>query len=102
MSDFVPDKRFLSAATNALQASFTTTEDHDYEVGQYVRLHIPQAYGMVLSYVRGKILSIPADDQFTTDIDTTQLGEYVTPTFPPAFTQAHCCPISGLWNNVAT
>lgn len=101
-AEFVPEKKYLSAATNSLQAVFTTTEDHTYSVGQYVRLHIPAAYGMVLYFVKGKILSLPADDQFETDIDTSQLSAFSIPSEPPAFSPANVCAVSGLWNNVAT
>jgi len=99
LSNFTPRRRLISAVTNASSAAVTTTEDHGYLVDQFVRLIVPDNYGMTLAFVRGKILTIPADDQFTVDVDTTDLAIYVTPTEPPSFTQAHVVPITGLEKN---
>jgi len=85
--------------TNATEALVTTTEDHGYEVGQYVRLVVPEAYGMRLDYVIGKILTVPNDDEFTVNVDTSSLLDYVTPTAPPSYTEAHVTPISGTTDN---
>lgn len=101
-ADFVPKRREISAVSNAEQAEVTTTENHGYEVGQYVRLHVSKAYGMILSTVKAKVLTIPTDTTFTVDVDTRGLSAYVTPTAPPAFTQSHVVPITGIENNVAT
>jgi len=101
-ADFVPKRREISALTNAEQAEVTTTEDHGYEVGQLVRLHVPAAYGMVLNGVQGIILTVPSTTTFTVDVDTRPLFTFVTPTAPPAFTEAHVVPITGVENNTAT
>ena len=99
LTNFQPRRRLISSVTNALQAIVTTTENHGYILDQVVRLIVPSDYGMEIDYVKGKIVSIPADNQFKVNIDTTRLFPYATPTEPPAFTQAHVVPITGLVDN---
>ena len=102
LTNFIPKRREISAVTSATRAEVTTTEDHGYFLGQFVSLIVPKAYGMSLSFVQAKILSIPTDTTFVTDVDTSQLLPYVTPTFPPAFTQSHVVPISGEEDNATS
>lgn len=99
LTNFVPKRREISAVTNAIRAEITTTEDHNYEVGQFVRLIVPEAYGMALNFVQSQILSIPTSTTFIVNVDTSNLLTYTTPTFPPAFTESHCVPISGEEDN---
>ncbi len=94
-ADFIPKRREISAITNALLPTVTTTEDHGYEVGQFVRLVVPDAYGMGLPYVKTQILTVPTDNTFTCDVDTSQLNSFLVPTYPPGFTTAHVVPITG-------
>lgn len=102
ITNFVPKRREISAVTNDLEAEVTTTQDHGYELGQIVRLIVPAAYGMELNYVQAKILSITSDVSFVTDIDTTTVLPYVTPSTPPSFTQSQVVPMSGLEvNNIS-
>jgi len=100
-SIYVPRRREISDVTNALEALVTTTEDHGYELGQVITLIVPIAYGMVLNFVTGTILTIPSTTSFTITINTSQLGIFIAPTAPPAFTEAHCVPVTGLEQNIA-
>ena len=95
LTNFIPKRREISAVTNADRATVTTTEDHGYEIDQIVSLIVPLAYGMELRFVQGKILSIPTSSSFVVDVDTSDIGTYVTPSTPPSFTQSHVVPISG-------
>lgn len=99
-SDFVPKRRLLSNVTNALRAIVTTIEDHGYETGQVVRLIVPLAYGMDLNYVQARI-NVLSNTEFETDVNTENLLPYVTPTFPPGFTEAQVVPITGTTDNIA-
>lgn len=99
LSNFQPRRREISAVTNALNSVFTTTEDHGYELGQLVRVIVPKEYGMTIDYVEATIVALPADDQFTTDLDTSALATFVAPSAPPAFTSAQVVPISGTTDN---
>lgn len=102
LADWTPKRREISAVSNADEAEVTTTEDHGYEVGQLVRLHVPAVYGMVLDTIEGTILTVPTTTTFTVDVDTSSLFAFVAPTAPPAFTEAHVVPITGTADNVAT
>lgn len=98
---FTPIRHLIDSVTNASNALVTTSSDHDFEVNQLVRLHVPQSYGMTLNTVEVKILTIPASDSFTVNLDTTALDSFVTPSTPPAYTEAHVVPITGVENNTA-
>lgn len=100
-ADFVPKRREISAVTNDVTPTVTTTEDHGYIVGQKVRLIVPLSYGMHLNYVQANILTVPTTTTFTVDVDTSNLSAYNTPTFPPAYTPSHAVPITGVEDNVA-
>lgn len=99
LSNFQPRRRDISALTNATNALVTTTEDHGYVVDQVVRLLIPSDYGMTIEYVRATVITVPATDTFTVDLDTSALSTYVIPVEPPAFTTSHVWPITGTWDN---
>lgn len=99
-ADFVPKRRLISNVTNAFEAVVTTTEDHGYQLRQYIRLIVPSIYGMELFYIVSQIQSLTSNT-FTTDIDTTQLEPFVTPMGIVNFTEAQCVPINGLTDNVA-
>lgn len=99
-SDFVPKRRLIADITNALQALVTTTEDHGYETGQFIRLIVPVQYGMHLDYVQA-LIEVTSATQFLTDVDTRNYNDFVEPTFPPGFTPAQAVPISGVEDNIA-
>ena len=99
VSNFQPRRRLISAVTNASEGEITTTEDHGYSVGQVVRVIIPAAYGMEVEYKIATVLTVPSTTTFTTDLDTSALNAYVTPTTPPSFTDAQVVPITGLTDN---
>ncbi len=100
-ADYVPKNRLLSAVTNASSAVCTTTTDHGYAVGQLVRIHVDQAYGMRVDGEEATVLSVPTSDSFSCSLDTSSLSAFVVPTAPPAFTQAHVVPITGTEQNIA-
>jgi hypothetical protein len=98
-ANFVPVRRFLASVTNAQRAAVTTTENHGYFDGQWVRIIVPSSYGMSISYLPTQI-EILSETSFRTNLDTRSLLPYLTPTAPPAFTQAHVVPISGTEDNL--
>lgn len=101
-SNYIPVARLLANVTNDVFAVVTTTQDHGYLDGQYVRMIVPGVYGMVLDYVQTAIV-VTGTTTFTTDIDTTLLKPFVAPSFTGnnAFTQAQCVPITGMEWNIA-
>ena len=99
-SDFVPKRRLISDVSRALNAVVTTSEDHEYETGLEVRLIVPRAYGMELNFIPTEIV-VTSSNQFSTRVDTRSQDPFVTPTFPPGFTDAQTVPISGETDNAA-
>lgn len=69
---YVPSRFVISAIALGPTTTITTTEDHDYVIGQEVRLIIPPSFGSYqLNETKGFVLSIPASNQFELDINTT-------------------------------
>lgn len=69
-ADFYQPSVFeISAVTLGFTTTVTTSEDHNYVIGQEIRLIIPPTFGCrQLNGVLGIVLSIPADDQVELDI----------------------------------
>jgi|SRR5690606_9280299 len=63
----------ISAITLGQTTTVTTSTDHDYVVGQQVRLIIPPGYGCrQLNEASAYVIEIPADDQVVLDLDSSQ------------------------------
>jgi hypothetical protein len=97
-SDFQPARVLISDVTNNAPAEVTTASAHGFTEGQYILIFVPKEYGMFIDYVITKISNV-AETSFTTEIDTTQQKDYVTPAEP--YTEAQAIPASGLTTNVA-
>lgn len=70
--NYQPRRYNISAITLGQTTTITTSEDHDYVVGQQVRLVIPSLYGTIqLNGKQGFVISVPADDQVVVDIDSS-------------------------------
>lgn len=68
---YVPSRFNISAITRGLTTTITTSVDHDYVIGQQIRLIIPPSFGSYqLNEVQGYVLSIPASNQVTTTINS--------------------------------
>lgn len=94
-ADYIPKARLLAFVSSTILATVTTTEDHGYSVGFRVTLLVPPKYGMSLFYVDCLILEVPSTTSFRTDLDLSQSDPFVSPSFPPPFTQAQVIPQSG-------
>ena len=92
---FTPVRRMVTNVTQALKAVVTTSEAHGYDSDQWVRLVVPDSFGMALFYVQ-TLIKVTADDEFQTNINTTSELPFLTPVFPPGFTTAQVIPISQL------
>ncbi len=98
--DFIPQNRLIANITVAHTPTVTTTANHGYSSDQYIRLIVPQDYGMSIRYERAQI-TVTGNTTFTIDYDTTKLSPFVAPG-GGAFTQAHVVPITGTTDNIAT
>jgi len=75
----------ISALTLGVSTTVTTSVDHNYVVGQSIRLHIPVAYGSSqLSGQQGYVTSIPSVTQVVVDIDSTLANSFIaSPSYGP-------------------
>lgn len=82
---YQPRRFIISAITLGQTTTVTTTVNHDYVLGQLVRLLIPNKYGSRgLNERSGYVISIPAANQVTLDIDSIGVDSFIaSPTFLP-------------------
>lgn len=80
---FKPSVFFISDLTVGIVTIVTTSVNHNYVLGQSVRLLIPETYGSrELNEKIGTVIGIPAADQVTLDINS----QFVNPFIPvPGF-----------------
>ena len=68
----------ISAISLGSSTTVTTTVDHNYVVGQIVRLLIPMIYGSFqLNEQEGIVTSIPTSDQVVININSTNSNAFV-------------------------
>lgn len=72
----------------------TTTIDHDYVIGQNIRLLIPSSYGTIeLNEVIGLVIDIPASNQVTLNVSSIGFNSFVNSAQP---TQAQIVAIGDI------
>ncbi len=91
-----PSVYFITAITLGLTTLVTTATDHNYVVGNYVRLHIPTTYGSrQLDDQQGLVISIPSTTEVQLLIDSQQYDTFISsPTYGP--TRPQICGIADL------
>jgi hypothetical protein len=83
----------ISALTLGVSTTVTTSVNHNYVIGQTIRLHIPAACGSYqLSGQQGQVISIPAADEVVVNINSTQANAFI-PNPPDAPTLPQICAI---------
>lgn len=82
--NYQPREFVISNITMGVTTLVTTTVDHDYVIGQVVRLLIPQPYGAYpLSGQQGIVIAIPALNEVTVQINSTNADPFIaSPTNP--------------------
>jgi hypothetical protein len=87
--DYQPSRFEISAISLGQTTTVTTSEDHNYVIGQLVRLLIPSFYGTYeLSGQQGYVISIPASDQIIISIDSSSYTTFISsPTYGPTAPQ---------------
>lgn len=79
---YQPSRFVISSITKGSTTTVTTTEDHNYVIGQAVRLLIPVPYGIYqLNNRQGYVISIPSTTQVVIDIDSTNYNSYIASPF---------------------
>jgi hypothetical protein len=81
--NFRPREFFISAISLGQTTTITTTVNHNYVIGNLIRLLIPVGFGSRgLNEVTGYVIAVPAPNQVTTNISS--LG--IDPFKPNVFT----------------
>ena len=76
--NYQPSQFVISAVTLGQITTVTTSTNHNYVIGQQVRLLIPPTFGCIqLNEQTGYVFSIPAANQVTVNINSTNFDPYV-------------------------
>lgn len=75
----------ISAIALGTSTTVTTSVNHNYVIGQLVKLLIPFTYGSVqLNGQEGYVITIPAANQVVVNIDSTRANSFIaSPTYGP-------------------
>lgn len=77
--NYQPRWFFIENVTRGVTTLVTTTVNHDYVIGQLVRLIIPFRNGIrQLNEVQGLVIEIPSPDQVVLNIDSQAMDAFVT------------------------
>jgi hypothetical protein len=69
---YQPSQFFISAISEGATTTVTTSVDHNYVIGQTVRLIVPFTYGAYqLNEQQGQVISIPTADQVELNINSS-------------------------------
>jgi len=75
---FQPSVFDISAITRGQSTTVTTTEDHNFVIGQLVRLIIPVLFGTYqINNLQGYVTSIPTDASVVVQIDSVYMDAFV-------------------------
>lgn len=88
--DFYKPRRFdIEEITLGRTTIVETTVDHDYVIGQQVRLIIPASCGCIqLNEVKAYVIEIPSQIEVRLDLDTSVgVDQYITSTDPMVVAQ---------------
>ncbi len=96
-TNFIPKRRLIADIDNAQLATVTTSEDHGFDDGDWIRLIVPPEYGMSFDYTQARVVSVPSDDTFIVAIDTLDMDAFVVPVdYPYIMQPAQVVPMSGV------
>mgnify|MGYP003628638680 CR=1 FL=1 len=91
---YFPLRREISGLTNAKEPTVTFTEAHGYLLGQLLRFHVHEDWGMPqINDIQGKVLTIPLTTTVTVDIETTTFGSFSIPA-SSSFADPVCVPVA--------
>jgi hypothetical protein len=97
---YLPSVFTISAITLGQTTTVTTAVNHNYVIGQAVRLLIPESYGSFqLNGMTGNVISIPVANQVSVTINSTQsnaftIGSTTTPAQIVAIGDVNTGPIN--------
>jgi hypothetical protein len=78
---YIPSRFVISAISLGITTTVTTTVDHDYVIGQQVRLIIPPTYGTrQLNERTAYVLSLPATNQVLLALNSQFMDPFISST----------------------
>lgn len=82
---YQPSVFFISAISLGHTTTVSTSVNHNYVIGQIIRLLIPPTYGSYqLNELTGNVIAIPAANQVTVDIDSRNANAFISsPSYGP-------------------
>lgn len=93
---YQPSRFVITAITLGQTTTITTSVDHNYVIGQLVRLIIPPPYGTrQLNERQGYVISIPSPTQVVLNIASIGMDAFISSSFP---TQAQIIAIGDIGN----
>ncbi len=91
---YEPNRFVISGITLGVQTTVTTTINHNYVIGQLVRLIIPSSFGSRgLNEQTGYVISIPSLNQILLDLNSVGIDPFISSS---AKTQAQILSIGGI------
>lgn len=75
-NSFVPNGQIIQSITNANPAIVTTTTPHGYKNGLYVRLVLPEGFGMRQVNNQVYLIHILSNTQFSIDTNSTNFDAF--------------------------
>jgi hypothetical protein len=86
---FQPSRFVISNISVGVTTTVTTSVNHNYVIGQQVRLLIPQLFGsQQLNNVTGFVISIPSATQVVLNIDSSYSNSFIPNPFTATITNA--------------
>lgn len=76
INSFIPPVTFVDSITNANPAVVTTTTDHGYLSGLFVRLFFPEDVGLNILNEKIFEITVLSDNSFSVPFNTTNLDVY--------------------------
>lgn len=74
---YQPSRFVITAVATGINTTVTTSVNHNYVVGQQVRLLIPFGWGCTsLNKMEGQVIAIPAANQVTTNINSQHANQF--------------------------
>lgn len=90
---YAPSRFNISDIVLGMTTEVTTSVDHNYVIGQVVRLHVPSFFGTYqINGMQANVIGIPDDDKIIIDIDSRAYNAFISSP-PYSNTPAQVCAI---------
>lgn len=75
-NSFIPNRQIVSAITRANPGTVTTTQDHGYSTGLFVRFFFPENFGMEQVADNIYEITVESDTEFSINTNTTNFDVF--------------------------